>query len=226
MSSSTVFYLLGGLLVASAVLLAFTGLRREGSFPSRSALIGVTGLFAALVAATMTVSVLQAEDEQEHREAELAEHEEEAAAEAEGPASGGVVDQEQGATPAGGALEPGPGPAEEPTGEGGQSGGGAGAGNVLDVTSPEDGSLVFEPDGLEATAGAVTLVYDNPSPVQHNIALEFEGEEIAATETVADRKVELRQRLQPGEYVFYCAVPGHREGGMEGDLTVTGPEQP
>jgi plastocyanin len=187
MSSEAVFYALGGILVASALVLAFTGLRREGSFPSRSMLIGVTALFAAVVAATMTASVLLAEDEQEHREAEFAEHEEEAAAEAEAPASGG---------------------------------------NVLDVTSPEDGSLVFEPDGLEAAPGEVTLVYGNPSPVPHSIAIESEGQQLAATGTVTQGKVELKQKLSPGEYVFYCTVPGHREGGMEGDLTVTGPEEP
>jgi uncharacterized cupredoxin-like copper-binding protein len=26
--------------------------------------------------------------------------------------------------------------------------------------------------------------------------------------------------VQPGKYIFYCQVPGHRQGGMFGPLTV------
>ncbi|MEA2142490.1 MAG: hypothetical protein QOI64_920, partial [Solirubrobacteraceae bacterium] len=26
--------------------------------------------------------------------------------------------------------------------------------------------------------------------------------------------------VKPGQYTFYCTVPGHREGGMVGKLTV------
>jgi plastocyanin len=222
-SSETIFYVLGILLVLSAVGLAFFGLRWEGSFPTRHALLGVTGVFAVLVLATVTTSVIQAEDEQEKRQQELAEHEEQAAAEDEGPASGGVVEQESGAEVGGGALAPGSGPSEPPAG-GEAPEGGAQSGSELDVTSPSDGALVFEPDGLEANAGEVTLVYENPSSVPHSIAIEDEGQQLGATQPISNDKVELSERLAPGEYVFYCTVPGHREAGMEGDLTVSGPQ--
>jgi uncharacterized cupredoxin-like copper-binding protein len=30
----------------------------------------------------------------------------------------------------------------------------------------------------------------------------------------------VRRTLEAGEYVFYCSLPGHRSGGMEGEITV------
>ena len=46
-----------------------------------------------------------------------------------------------------------------------------GATETLDVTSPADGGLVFQPNGLIAKPGNVTITYDNPSPVPHSIAV-------------------------------------------------------
>jgi plastocyanin len=88
------------------------------------------------------------------------------------------------------------------------------------VTSPEDGSLSFDPDGLEASAGEITLAYENPSTLPHNIALESEGETLETSDTITQDTVELSADLAPGEYIFFCAVAGHREAGMEGTLTV------
>jgi uncharacterized cupredoxin-like copper-binding protein len=40
------------------------------------------------------------------------------------------------------------------------------------------------------------------------------------SDTISEGSTELTVNLEAGEYEFYCAVPGHKEGGMEGTLTV------
>jgi plastocyanin len=153
--------------------------------------------------------VANASEEKEHREHELAE-EEAAAAENEGPESVGAAPEAQSPEE--------PTPTTEKEAREGQQGGPQ---ETFDITSPADGSLSFEPAGIQAAAGTITLAYANPSPVTHNIYLEDENQEILAeSEDVADGTVEITSQLSPGEYVFFCAIPGHREGGMEGTLTV------
>ena len=68
--------------------------------------------------------------------------------------------------------------------------------------------------------GALTIKSPNPSGTPHNIALEGNGvnEEGEVVQDGGVSKVEAD--LKPGEYTFYCSVPGHREGGMDGKLTV------
>ena len=46
----------------------------------------------------------------------------------------------------------------------------SGGAEALDVSSPADGGLVYQPNGLIAKPGNVTITYDNPSPVPHSIA--------------------------------------------------------
>jgi plastocyanin len=196
----SLFFWLGGALVVLALGAAAIGIRGRASFPpSRAVLVLGTAAFAAAVVATSALAVVNAQEEQDHREKELAE--EEAAAEAEAA--------EEAPAPAG---QPPAGAAQPP----------APAAASLDVSSPADGALVFDPDGLEAQAGSLTLVYSNPSPVPHSIAVEDPaGSVLGETEVFSAGEQELTiDDLAPGEYVFFCTVPGHREGGMEGDLTV------
>jgi plastocyanin len=76
----TLFYVFGIALVVSALAVSALGLRLEGFPPSRAALVAIVVYFVAMVAATTTFAVLNAAEEQRHREAEQAT---EAAAETE-----------------------------------------------------------------------------------------------------------------------------------------------
>jgi plastocyanin len=205
----SVFYFVGGALVLAALALSYVGIKGKGSFPPDSRVFtGVMVLFGLLVAVTAAYAVANAREEQEHRDEELA-HEEAEAAEAEAevpPAPGGSP---TGEPPKEGAGAPGGEPAP------------AGPQQALDVTSPEDGSLAYDPDSFQIAAGEVTLVYDNPSPVAHNINIEDdEGQVLAESDDVTDSETEVSAPLVPGEYIFFCSIPGHREGGMGGVLTV------
>jgi plastocyanin len=200
----SLFFWLGGALVLAALAIAAIGIRGKASFPpNRAVLVLGTAAFAAVVVATTALSVVNAQDEQEHRDKELAE--EEAAAEQE--------------------ATPPPAPAGQPPAAAGgkqQARQPPAAATTLDVTSPSDGSLVFDPDGLEAKAGSLTITYSNPSTVQHSLAVEAaDGNVLGETQIFSGGEQEVTlDDLTAGEYVFFCTVPGHREAGMEGDLTV------
>ncbi len=72
MDNDTLFYVLGGVLVVVALVVSFAGLRFDKFPGSKGLLVGATLAIAVLVGATMTFAWRNAEDEQAHREAELA----------------------------------------------------------------------------------------------------------------------------------------------------------
>jgi plastocyanin len=91
---------------------------------------------------------------------------------------------------------------------------------TLEIPAVPSGALAYAFADAEASPGPLTINSVNESSVPHNIALEGAGvnEEGEVVQDGGTSTVEAEVR--PGEYTFFCSVPGHREGGMEGTLTV------
>jgi plastocyanin len=118
----------------------------------------------------------------------------------------------------------GGGAAAETTTEATTGGGGAGAAGgatTLQLSADPSGALAYDTDSLNAKAGSVTIDFTNPAAVSHDVAVEQDGNELGKSDLVAEGSTTLQlSDVQPGEYTFFCTVPGHRKGGMEGTLTV------
>jgi plastocyanin len=98
----------------------------------------------------------------------------------------------------------------------------AGAG-ALSVTADPSGALMFTATSLTAKAGKVTITFTNRAPERHNLTIQkgTTGPVIGATPTFQGGTRTLTVDLKPGTYTFFCSVPGHRDGGMHGTLTVS-----
>jgi plastocyanin len=90
----------------------------------------------------------------------------------------------------------------------------------LAIPADPNGGLAYQFGSAEAQSGSLQIDSENKSTVDHNIALEGAGvnEEGEIVNNGGISKI--TADVKPGEYTFFCSVPGHREGGMEGKLTV------
>ena len=89
------------------------------------------------------------------------------------------------------------------------------------VSADPDGALAYTETELSVPAGSITVDFENPASIPHDVVVEdADGEELMRTETVSESSVTATAELEPGTYTFYCSVPGHRDAGMEGTLTV------
>ena len=80
--------------------------------------------------------------------------------------------------------------------------------------------IFFRPKTVKAPAGKLDISYVEKGSQQHTLVIE----------KVKDFKLEVGPGkksdegtvdLSPGEYSFYCDIPGHRAQGMAGTITVT-----
>ena len=94
------------------------------------------------------------------------------------------------------------------------------AGGKLSIPADPSGALAYTFGSAQASAGQVEIDSMNKSSIDHDISVEGNGVnengEVVKNGGVSKVNVDLK----PGSYTFYCSVPGHREGGMEGKLTV------
>jgi mono/diheme cytochrome c family protein len=100
-------------------------------------------------------------------------------------------------------------------------------GGKLTIPASPSGQLAYETNKASATAGPVTLEMPNSSGVTHNLALETgeggttpKGTKVGATPIISKGTAKVAVTLKPGTYTFFCEVPGHRQAGMYGTLTV------
>jgi plastocyanin len=227
-SDETIFYILGVALAVSAVVLTFAGLKLKG-FPGRAFPV-VLLWFVVLVGGATTYSVLQAKEHEEAHATEL-EHAGEEIEEAESGghgneagAQGGETEEleEEAEAGAEGSVEE-----EEPVGEteGAQpqkakdKGAGAGPATTLPLAA-DPTAIAFDKTELSAKPGKVTIDFDNPSAIPHNVVIEEDGKELAGTPEITEAKESVSVDLEAGSYTFLCTVPGHAEAGMEGTLLV------
>lgn len=180
--------------VAFSLLVALVIPRYRPDFPGRRHLrLFIAVTVVLFIAMLAAVEVFAREEEEEPRE--------EAAAETAPPA--------EAEPPAPPAAEPAPPPAAAP--------------EETTLENPaHESELRFARSSLESPAGAITLVMDNPSPLEHNIAVRGDGVDERGDVVGQGQESRVTVELEAGEYEFYCSVPGHDEAGMNGTLTITG----
>ncbi len=114
-------------------------------------------------------------------------------------------------------------PAGATSESGGEKGGGneGGGGASVEFEADPGGDLAYTTTEASTEAGEVTVDFKNPQGLSHDVAIEdSKGETVGKTEVIGEGETSETVNLKAGKYTFYCSVPGHREAGMEGTLTV------
>ena len=93
------------------------------------------------------------------------------------------------------------------------------AGTTVDVTEKEFSITLSQ---TSFTAGTYTFKIDNTGSFPHNLAIEGPGVDKQKSSTFGGgQSGSLTVTLQKGSYELSCAVPGHKDKGMDMKITVT-----
>jgi plastocyanin len=200
--SKVPFFIAGAALVVWALFLALALGMRKPDFPGAlSGQRAVSAISAVLVLAAVSTAVITSGPPAKSAEASLAAPSTTSTA-AEAPSA-----------PATSSTSSTTAPAAAPPA--------AGASSSVGLSADAAGRLAYNTTQLSAKAGVVTIKMANASALEHNVTIARGTTVLGATPTFAGGTRLLTLKLKPGKYTFYCSVPGHRQAGMEGTLTVS-----
>ena len=208
--SKVPFYIAGGLLAIWALVVSIgIGLRRArfpGNLMGQRVVIAIT---AVLVAGAVSTAVITSA-------APVKTGEE--AATASKPQSSST-----GGTPSGGQAGPAAPAPKATTGTPAppSSPGRTTPARAVHLAAAAGGQLAYDTKQLSVQAGSVTITFANTSPLEHDVTIAEGSKVLGATPIFTSGTRSVKLTLKPGTYTFYCSVPGHRQAGMEGTLSVT-----
>lgn len=96
----------------------------------------------------------------------------------------------------------------------------AAKGGKLAMPADPSGQLSYITKKATAPPGKLEIDSKNASSTPHDIALTGNGVSAAGKVVQGGGVSTISVTLKAGTYTYYCTVPGHRAGGMEGTLTV------
>jgi uncharacterized cupredoxin-like copper-binding protein len=71
------------------------------------------------------------------------------------------------------------------------------------------------------STGTYTFDVSNDGKVEHDLTIEGEGVKKATPTISGGKSAKLTVDLKPGTYDFFCAVPGHKQLGMDEKVTIS-----
>ena len=93
---------------------------------------------------------------------------------------------------------------------------------VVDPGVAQEDPASREPAAFKISPGG-TITLTNIGYLAHNFTIDALGIQEAMSQTGDSVTITISEDAKPGAYEFYCSMPGHKEAGMVGTLTIVAP---
>ena len=86
---------------------------------------------------------------------------------------------------------------------------------------------IINPDFVVPQGAVVRIILINGDGMVHDLFIPDLDEKTEYVRKLGEQKEIIFEvgNMQPGSFVYYCTLPGHRKAGQEGKLIVESPEQ-